>query len=133
MADFDLNPDGPHSPSYTREVGNVLAEAVRVLNYATLGDVPGLDCPADAYTLFGALYTATSRLPQLLGQIADFLDDQLAGGNLADDHQRDPSRLIRSAMTHLQYAQVAAHDVTGRLRAAQADVSGIYLKEDCDG
>ena len=32
----ELRTDGPHSPEYTREVGRVLAEAVRVLTVGHL-------------------------------------------------------------------------------------------------
>ena len=42
----ELRTDGPHSPEYTREVGNVLAEAVRVLNYASLATPRALSTPA---------------------------------------------------------------------------------------
>ena len=125
----NLRTDGPHNPDYTREVGNVLAEAVRVLNYATLAEAPGLDGPADAYSLLGALYTATMRLPQLLTQLARFLDDWRASGQLADDHQREPAGQVRSALTHLQYAEDAAADLTSRLRETQNAIAGLYVTE----
>lgn len=126
----ELRTDGPHNPDYTREVGNVLAESVRVLNYATLGDAPGLDYPGDAYSLIAAVYTATQRLPQLLGQIASFLESEAASGRLADDHGRDVGDQVDDAAAALREAGDLAEQATRELRDAQNAISGLYVKEE---
>ena len=129
----ELRTDGPHSPEYTREVGNVLAEAVRVLNYATLAEAPGLDYPGDAYTLLGAWYTATQRMPQLGGQIKDFLDGWQASGQLADSNGENPTAKAALAAYYLGLAHGAAEDLTKALQQAQSAISGLYVKENPDG
>lgn len=108
----DLNPDGPHSPEYTRELGNALAEAVRCLNYATRDDAPGLDYPADAYSLLGALYTATQRLPQLMQQVAAFLESQSATRCLADSRGGDPAMVVLDATVGLAEAILTAQNAS---------------------
>jgi len=129
----ELRTDGPHSPEYTREVGNLLAEAVRVLNYATLGDCPGLEYPGDAYTLLGALYTATQGLPQLLGQVASFVTAQAAAGKLGDTQGRSAVQVAGVNAACLALASQLAGDLTGRLQAAQNAISGLYVKGENDG
>lgn len=126
----ELRTDGPHSTAYTREVGDVLAEAVRVLNYATLAEAPGLEYPGDAYTLLAALYTATSRMPQLFGQVAAFLRAQEASGTLGEDHDRPVDVQTGIACGALVTAREHAEALTGSLRAAQNAISGLYVKED---
>lgn len=128
--DISLNTDGPHSPEYTQEVANALAEAVRVLNYATLGDAPGLENPGDAYSLLAALYTATMRMPQLLQQVRSFLNDEASSGQLADDHQRDPSTQTAIAGGALMTAAEHAESLTRNLQQAQQEISGLYVKGD---
>lgn len=126
---IDLNTDGPHSPDYTREVGNALAEAVRVLNYATRGEADGLEYPGDVYTLLGALYTATGRMPQLLTQLVEFLAAQGGSGTLADDHGRNVPSQIAEASYHLGHAHGAATALTKALQQAQQSISGLYVKD----
>jgi len=125
-----LTTDGPHTPEYTRHVGNALAEAVRVLLYATLSD--GLEYPSDAYTLLGALATATQRMPQLVGQLASFLEAQAAAGRLADDSGDEPLTLVRQAARELQDAAEAAGEMAASLREAQNVISGLAVKGDGD-
>lgn len=129
---IELRTDGPHNPDYTREVGNALAEAVRVLNYATLGDAPGLEYPGDAYTLLGALYTATERLPQLLDQTGRFLRARAATGTLGDDRGGVPAALTASAAASLSAAASYASDLTRVLHDAQNAIAGLYVKGDDD-
>lgn len=126
--EIDLRTDGPHGPDYTREVGNALAEATRVLNYATLGDAPGLEYAGDAYSLLGALYTTLDRFPQLLDQVSGFVRDQAAAGILGDDKGRDPVIQAGMASGALQDAAGLIAAVAGQLRTAQNDISGLYVK-----
>ena len=128
-----LRTDGPHSPEYTKQVADTLAECVRVLNYASLGDAPGLEYPGDVYSLLGALYTATQRLPQLLVQLAGFLDAQARTGRLADDQGREVSEQIGSAAYWLGAAHQCAGDLTAALQSAQNAIAGLFVKEDEGG
>lgn len=121
----DLSPAGPHSPEYTGQVADMLAECVRVLNYATAGDAPGLTYPADAYALLGTLAAGTGRLPQLFGQVRAFLAEQAAGGGLADDSGRDVMMLAAAASAGLIAASAHAESITRDLLAAQQSLSGL--------
>src|SRR5260221_416893 len=126
-----LNTAGPHSPEYTAQVANALAEAVRVLNYATLGDAPGLEYPGDVYTLLGSLYTATGRLSQLLTQAAAFVKSQeprLADANVDNVHVQ-----VLLADSYLTGSASLAGHVTVLLQQAQNAISGLYLNGDTNG
>jgi hypothetical protein len=129
---IDLRTGGPHSPEYTQEVGNALAEAVRVLNYGTHAGV-GLEYPADAYSLIGALYTATQRLPQLFGQMAAFLDGWQASGQLGDSNGADPNLVTLAASQNLTEAARLARMVTDSLQFAQNAIAGLYVAEGKSG
>ncbi len=126
-----LDTQGPHSPDYTRELGNALAETVRVLNYATNG--PGLEYPADAYSLLGALYTATQRMPQMFGQMAAFLEAQFASGTLADSGGADPDLVTMAASQNLTEAARLARMVTDSLQFAQNAISGLHVRSGTKG
>ena len=56
------------SPRETLALARTAAEAIRGLNWVTLGS-GGLDQPAVAYDVLGALSQAAAGLPQLLAQI----------------------------------------------------------------
>jgi len=124
--------DQPESPDRTRDLGNLLAETARALNYATLGDAPGLGDPSDAYSLLAALYTATQRLPQLFGQVASFITAQAATGTLGDSRGKDPGQVAGVHAACLALASQLAADLTGRLQAAQNAIAGLYVKGDDD-
>jgi len=129
----ELRTDGPHSAEYTMQVAYALAEAARVLNYATMPGASGLDYPGDAYSLLGALYTAAERLPQLFAQLTAFLESQRDAGNLADDQGRDVIAQLALAAFRLAKAHQAAATLTDELRAAQNAISGLYVKEAGNG
>jgi hypothetical protein len=126
----ELRTDGPHSPEYTREVGNVLAEAVKVLNYATMGD--GIECPADVDSVISAVYVAAECMPQLFGQMAAFVTRQARSGNLADTKGGDP--VVAAGMLAIALEQAAQHavDLAGRLHVAQTTISWLSADEDGD-
>lgn len=128
----ELRTDGPHNPDYTREVGNVLAESVRVLNLAThpADGAPGLGCPADAESLIAAVCTATQRLPQLLFQVAAFLGSEAASGRIADTRGRDATALTDDAAAALHEAATLTEQAARELRDAQSATSGLYVEEE---
>jgi len=98
------------------------AEAVRCLNHATLGG-GGLGQPSDAYEVLGELTTAASRLPQLLAQVAGFLDRALAGGRLGHDLGEDPRLAVGTAGLLLDGARLSAAALAGDLGAAQQQLA----------
>ena len=133
MSDLDLNPDGPHSPDRTREVGQLFDDASRFLCYATMERRGGLTYPADAYVLVADLYAAIGRFPQMCGQIEDFLRAQEATGRLHEDQGRDIATQVGRAVLHLGHAADAARALTRALQAVQADIAGLGVKESPDG
>ena len=60
------------SPEQTLSLARSAAEAVRGLNHTTLGG-NGLGQLADAYCVLGELSLAVAGLPQLLGQLGQWL------------------------------------------------------------
>jgi hypothetical protein len=124
--------DQPESPDRTRDLGNLLAATAKALNYATRGDCPGLGDPSDAYSLLAALYTATQRLPQLLGQVASFVTAQAAAGTVADANGKIPVQVAAIHAAWLADAQALAADLTGHLQGAQNAISGLYVKDGSD-
>jgi hypothetical protein len=107
-----LSPDGPHSPEYTGQVASAIAEAVRVLNHATLNFTgQALEFPADADTVLCSLGTAAQRLPQLLDQLRGWLNDELAAGRLRvghGPHTGDPAAAMTEAARKLRDASAIA-------------------------
>jgi len=130
---IDLNPDGPHSPERTAEVAAIFDACSRFLVYSTMGSAPGLDYPSEAYRLLGELYSATSRLPQLCGQLAEFLAAQLATGKLGDDSGRDPAVACEGASMHLRLAAERAAGLTASLQDVQRAISGLHVKSGTEG
>jgi hypothetical protein len=128
MPEINLHVDGPHSPESIREAADLAAEAIRYLCHATMPGSGGLINPADTYSLLGALYTGTERLPQLLMQLTSFLAAQAASGTLADDHGRDVATLTAEASYNLGTAHQLAADLTKALQNAQQAITGLYVR-----
>jgi hypothetical protein len=99
------------------------AEAVRSLNHLTLGG--GLEQPSDAYEVLGGLSLAASRLPQLLGQVASFLDRALAGGRLGHDLGEDPCFAVETAGLFLDGARLSAAALAGDLEQARQQLAQV--------
>jgi hypothetical protein len=129
----DFNPDGPHSPDLTREAGNELGELVRFLNYATMGRAPGLDYPADVYTLLGNWAHAAGMMPQLAGQAAVFLSSQTDRPGLYDARGDHPGTQIVVAREALERAGQAAWALCRALQDAQNAIAGVGVRDDDDG
>jgi hypothetical protein len=129
----ELRTDGPHSPAYTREVGSSLAEAARVLNYATLAEAPGLEYPSDADRLLREVVTTLDRLPQLLGQVRAWLNAQQSAG--AVGHDQGPGALMAVSLAGGALLSASEHLVTAAdvLRRACAETSHLTgLKDSGD-
>ena len=108
----------------TIALARTAAEAIRGLNWATGCDA-GLGQPAVAYDILGALSLGTSRLPQLLTQIAAYLDQALAAGRLGHDLGEDPAHAIDAAAVFLDDARGSAAALAGDLDAAQQQLASV--------
>lgn len=130
MTDPDnLSPiDGPHTPETVRKAAEMIADCVRYLNYAARPGAGGLESPQDVYDLLGALSTAAGRLPQLLGQLSAWLQNESAAGRLRVDQgssieavAETGSWLMRAndAAAALGYALDQAHQITATMSAKE--------------
>jgi hypothetical protein len=108
----------------TITLARTAAEAVRGLNWATRHQA-GLDQPAVAYDIVGALSLAASRLPQLLTQITGYLDRALAAGDLGHDLGEDPAWNISAAGVFLDDAKASAAALAGDLSQAQQQLAAV--------
>lgn len=134
MADpIELRTGGPHSPEYTRQVAETIAEAVRVLNYAARPGSGGLESPQDVHDLLGALMTTAGRLPQLLGQLSAWLQNESAAGRLRVDQGSSIEAVAEAgtwfmrandAAAALGYALDQAHQITATMSAAKRSADG---------
>ena len=132
MTDVDLNPDGPHSPERTAELGDLFDQCSRVITYATMPGRGGLEYPADAYRLLGELYSGTGRLSQMCEQLEQFIRAQVASGRLYEARGRDVGDQVNKAAARLRQAAGAAQALTQLLRAVQVDIAGLGVKENPD-
>lgn len=112
----DLTGDG------TITLARTAAEAIRGLNWTTNCDA-GLDQPAVAYDVLGALSQAAGRLGQLLTQITRYLDHALAAGKLGHDRGEDPALDVESTIIFLDDARRSAAALAGDLDAAQQQLA----------
>jgi hypothetical protein len=112
----DLTSDG------TITLARNAAEAIRGLNWTTNCGA-GLDQPAVAYDVPGALSQAASRLPQLTAQITSYLDQALAAGKLGHDRGQDPALAVESAAIFLDGARGSAAALAGDLDAARQQLA----------
>ena len=74
---------GPHHDGATIALAQITAEAIRALNHATAAGQGGLSEPATVYAVLGQLAAAAHRLPQLCGQLADWLAEENTAGRLS--------------------------------------------------
>lgn len=130
VADYRLNPDGPHSDDYTRHVAQALAESIRVLNHATRGP-DGITYPGTVYDVLGSLNTAVDGLDQLLRQLYQKLNNMHAAGELGDDSGH-PARELHATKTALTLSRETTRRLSAHLRFAHQTTSGMHLLEGGD-
>jgi hypothetical protein len=125
MADF-RQPGGldQAAGNDTAALARTAAEAIRGLNHVTRHQA-GLDQPAVAYDILGALSLAASRLPQLLGQITRWLDQARAAGRLGHDLGEDPAHAVDAAAVFLGDATASAAALAGDLDQAQQQLAPV--------
>jgi hypothetical protein len=109
----------------TVALARTAAEAVRGLNHAT-NSPAGLDQPATAYEVAGALALAASRLPQLLAQVSGYLTSALGDGRLGCDHGADPAPAVAGAVASLSGARASASALARNLDAAQQHLAPVH-------
>lgn len=115
----NLNPDGPHSDDYTREVAAALPECVRVLNRATYPHV-GVTWPSTIGSIVGNVHAAAAGLTQLLHQCDARLTEMADTGRLYDDRDNRNADLVSDTCSDVRRA-LAAADRTAAILAAQLD------------
>jgi hypothetical protein len=121
---------GPHSDEATAQAAGLVSEAVRLLNYATGPHADdGLTEPATAYRVMADLAETARRLPQLCGQLGDYLAREFAAGHLADDYGRLPYLVTTEARQHLDTAAQHADTLGTALAAAQNAIAGLHLAD----
>jgi hypothetical protein len=108
----------------TITLARIAAEAIRGLNWATSSDA-GLDQPAAAYDILGALSLAAARLGQAFTQITRYLTRALAAGRLGHDRGQDPAAAISAAAAFLHGAAASAAALASDLDAAQQQLAPV--------
>ena len=107
---IDLSTGAPPSPERTLQLAETLAEIVRVLNHQTMHH-EALQYPAEADRVVRELLSAAERLPQLLGQVAGWLEAEQAAGRIlpvAGDYAGRPDAAVAAARLRLDMAAAAA-------------------------
>lgn len=107
------------------QLADAAAEAVRSLNHATIRGT-GLEFPADAYDVLGALALLAARLPQALRQVQHFLDDATEAGRVSivdGEHAGDPVAAVTTCAHHLEHATTAAEQLRRTLDAAREAIT----------
>ena len=114
-----------------REVADAIAEDVRTLNYLTgAGSEPvALDYPADLYEVVAGLKIAAQRLPQLLGQMGAWLQDEHASGRVAHDAGQDPGQYVAAVADALQRASDDAVALAAALDSAHEACGSLKYQE----
>ena len=112
------------SPQETQALARTAAAAVRSLNHATLGGA-GLEQPADAYGLPGALSLAAAGLPQLLAQVGRWLAAALAAGRLGCDDGTEPAAAVSGAWLFISDARASAAALARDLDQAQQQLAAV--------
>jgi hypothetical protein len=80
------------------DVAGAVAEGIRTLHHLTLGPGDQLEGPNDVRDVIGALSLAVSRMPQLLGQLAVFLEIEQVKGTLAGQDSAEHVRAVSDAL-----------------------------------
>ncbi len=125
-AELERRLDGPHADEHTAGAAHLCAEAVRFLNYATGSHSPeGLVYPATAYTAVADLSSATYRMRQLFGQLADWLATEHHAGHLAMDDHGEVGVIVASARIRLGTAAGLAGQLSRELADLQSAISGL--------
>jgi hypothetical protein len=102
----------------TIELAESAARAVRELNHRTRAQ-DTFTGPADLYWHVAELVLLVGGLPQLLGQLAHWLDTEHDAGRVRSDNATDPGPAVADATAELADAGAAARDLSSVLARAQ--------------
>jgi hypothetical protein len=112
------------------EVADAIADAVRTLNYKTgASGAVELEYPSDLYDVLGSLGVAAGRLPQLFGQLAKWLREQQATGQVAHDSGGDVGEYVEAVADALERASTDAVTLGAALDSAHEASSGLKARE----
>jgi hypothetical protein len=101
-----------------REAARAVAEGIRTLHRLTLGPDDQLEGPADVRDVIGSLSLAMSRMPQLLGQLAAYLEIEQVKGTVGDGRPAVAGEHVRAASDALHRAGLDAEAMAAALDAA---------------
>lgn len=128
-----LNPDGPRDPESVLSAAGTLSAAVRYLARATR-DPGAFDGPFGVFTVLLDVEAALAGLPQVLGQVAGWLDGQYADGRITMDGGGEfPSPVLAVMAVQARLEAASGHLETARgMAASAADVTS-HMKKREDG
>lgn len=89
------------------DLADQTAHAIRLLNHRTRPATDGLTDPVDTAEIIAALASMTGMLPQLLGQLAHWLEREHHHGRLRVDSLAplpEPTQTIHALTSSLQHA-----------------------------
>lgn len=117
------------------QLGEQAAHAVRALNHLTRPGLGALTDPADAAELVAALAGVAGGLPQLLGQLAGWLEDRERAGRLRVDTCCPPAAAgteaaVAEATAALAHASGCAHAAGRALDAAHQTMARLAAAGD---
>jgi hypothetical protein len=113
-------------PPALAQVAESAAEAVRTLNLRTMAGKGEPEYPADVYEIIGNLKAMADRLPQLLGQLAAWLESEHQAGRIAHDSGReDPGVYVARVRDALIFGSDRAGNLADELRQAHNACSGL--------
>lgn len=108
-----------------RQTADSVAEAIRALGQMTLGPGDQLRQPDDVSDVVGSLSVAMSLMPQLLGQLAAFLEVEHVKGAIAPGQGADAGECVRAASDALHRAGLDAETMAAALDAAHEACRGL--------
>lgn len=127
---MEFKPDGPHHDTYTVEVADAVAQALRTLAHATEREATGCTQVTTAYQIAASLATAMHHLGQVMRQLAAVLLDMehrgvlltaVEGGDLWGD--------VGESTTQAEQAAYYATDVAVALDKLAQQLACIDMKE----
>jgi hypothetical protein len=115
-----------------RQAARAVAEGISALNQLTLGPGDELESPSDVSDVVASLSLAVSLMPQLLGQLAAFLEvehvkEVLAGGQKAGMGER-----VRAVSDALHRAGLDAEAMAAALDTAHVACAQLQSSEAAD-
>lgn len=132
---IDLSTDTAPSPERTLQLAEAFAEIPRTLNHLTRHH-EALRYPVDADRLLRELATAAARLPQLLGQVSRWLQQEQEAGRIeVTDGQYAglPARAVATAAIRLDEAEAYAQNLQVVLGMAAEITSTMAAREGGSG